>query len=43
MSDLPAWQAQAIEQLSRLFEGDPDARAFILSGSLAAAAKPEGM
>jgi hypothetical protein len=30
------WQARAVEQLSRLFDEDPDTRAFVLSGSLAA-------
>jgi len=31
----PSWHRQVIEQLSQLFEDDPDARAFVLYGSLA--------
>ena len=35
MNDISSWQTGAVEQLSRLFEGDPDARTFVLAGSLA--------
>jgi hypothetical protein len=31
-----SWHTRAIEQLSQLFDKEPDARAFVLSGSLAA-------
>lgn len=37
MEDEPTWHARAVEQLSQLFDKEPDARAFVLSGSLAAA------
>jgi hypothetical protein len=30
-----SWQSRVVEQLSQLFEGDPDARALVLTGSLA--------
>lgn len=33
----PTWHARAVEQLSQLFDREPDARAFVLTGSLAAA------
>jgi hypothetical protein len=35
MDDAHSWQSRAVEQLSQLFEGDPDARALVLTGSLA--------
>ena len=35
MSDVHAWQARAVEQLSQLFKDEPDGRAFVLTGSLA--------
>lgn len=35
MSDADTWQARAIERLSEHFKADPDARAFIVTGSLA--------
>ncbi len=35
MDDAYHWQSAAVEQLSQLFEGDPDARALVLTGSLA--------
>ncbi len=37
MEDETTWQARAVEQLSQLFNKEPDARAFVLSGSLAVA------
>ena len=37
MSDGPTWQGRAIEQLGKLFLDDADARAFVLTGSLAGA------
>ena len=37
MREEPTWHAQAVEQLSQIFDKEPDARAFILSGSLTAA------
>lgn len=37
MGDAPTWHAQAAEQLSKLFDKDPEAKAFVLTGSLAAA------
>lgn len=35
MAHEPTWQAQAVDQLSQTFRQDPDAKAFILGGSLA--------
>lgn len=35
MNSSPTWHTTAIDHLARFFEGDPDARAVILSGSLA--------
>lgn len=37
MRDEPTWQTEAIEQLSQFFHNEPDIKAFILTGSLAAA------
>ena len=37
MSDGPTWQGRAVEQLGKLFLDDADARAFVLTGSLAGA------
>jgi len=37
MRDEPTWHARIVEHLSQLFGKEPDARAFVLSGSLAAA------
>lgn len=35
MEHKPTWQARAVEQLSQLFDKEPDAKAFVLTGSLA--------
>jgi hypothetical protein len=35
MDDAHSWQSRAVEQLGQLFEDDPDARALVLTGSLA--------
>jgi hypothetical protein len=35
MTEIHPWQARAVEQLGQLFENDPDARVFVLAGSLA--------
>lgn len=35
MGDESTWHARAVEQLSQFFDKEPDARAFVLSGSLA--------
>ena len=37
MATEPAWQARSVEQLSQFFRNEPDAKAFVLTGSLAAA------
>src|SRR5687768_18119631 len=37
VEDTLTWQAQAVEQLSQFFVKEPDAKAFVPTGSLAAA------
>ena len=37
MDDSDTWQTRTLEQLSRHFAAEPDARAFVLTGSLATA------
>jgi hypothetical protein len=41
MGNVHNWQAGAVEQLGQLFEAEPDARAFVLTGSLADAGVEE--
>jgi hypothetical protein len=36
MGNMPTWHVQAVEQLSQLFMKEPEAKAFVLTGSLAA-------